>query len=454
MTKMKKILAFILLPVMILFSGYLGASSHVYGDETTNVITKMYFTDKDGNELTPPNVEQWQQFRLNADFDIKNNAVKEGDVIEIELPSELIFNQSSDFQITDKEGNVVANATITPEPEKKIKLTYTKYVEEHSDIKGSFYFYVRVDHRVIQQKKEIPLDITVQGKIIHAGKIQFQGIGTPDKRDIQKSGWSDSKNPQDAWFIIAINRSGQSMKDVKVVDVLKSKQLEYIPDTLRVEKGNWSFKDGDWVLDNIETITDQVTLTFAPDGKSFSIELPDLAPTDGIQIIYKTKAPYVPVDGEEFSNEATLITTNGIDQTVTSGYTYLAAGGKAEGYVFTIKVKKTDEAGAPLADVEFDVIRNRTGQSVGKITTDDQGEGSISNLLRDEYTLKEIKTPDGYLPIEDMVINPAEFDGVTKSVLKEIVNKKKPAGPVKVVLKATKTLEGRALADKSLNSLS
>ncbi|HEM4888470.1 TPA: hypothetical protein U1122_001216 [Streptococcus suis] len=119
MTKMKKILAFILLPVMILFSGYLGASSHVYGDETTNVITKMYFTDKDGNELTPPNVEQWQQFRLNADFDIKNNAVKEGDVIEIELPSELIFNQSSDFQITDKEGNVVANATITPEQKRK-----------------------------------------------------------------------------------------------------------------------------------------------------------------------------------------------------------------------------------------------------------------------------------------------------------------------------------------------
>ncbi len=117
----------------------------------------MYFTDKDGNELTPPNVEQWQQFRLNADFDIKNNAVKEGDVIEIELPSELIFNQSSDFQITDKEGNVVANATITPEPEKKIKLTYTKYVEEHSDIKGSFYFYVRVDHRVIQQKKKFHL---------------------------------------------------------------------------------------------------------------------------------------------------------------------------------------------------------------------------------------------------------------------------------------------------------
>ncbi|MFX3708014.1 hypothetical protein ACJBPT_11315, partial [Streptococcus suis] len=65
---------------------------------------------------------------------------------------------------------------------------------------------------------------------------------------------------------------------------------------------------------------------------------------------------------------------------------------------------------------------------VGKINTDDQGEGSIINLLRDEYTLKEIKTPDVYLPIEDMVINPAEFYGFTKSVLKEIVNKKKPAG--------------------------
>ncbi|MFX3705838.1 hypothetical protein ACJBQU_11380, partial [Streptococcus suis] len=64
------------------------------------------------------------------------------------------------------------------------------------------------------------------------------------------------------------------------------------------------------------------------------------------------------------------------------------------------------------------------------------------------YTLKEIKTPDCYLPIEYIVFNPAEFDGVTLSVLKEIFNKKKPAGPVKVVLKATKTYEGRALADQ------
>lgn len=42
------------------------------------------------------------------------------------------------------------------------------------------------------------------------------------------------------------------------------------------------------------------------------------------------------------------------------------------------------------------MIRNRTKEVVGTITTDANGMGELSHLLKDEYTLKESKAPDGY----------------------------------------------------------
>ncbi len=215
------------------------------------------------------------------------------------------------------------------------------------------------------------------------------------------------------------------MSGVRVVDVLRNQDVQYIKDSFAVTKGKWTFTKGEWYLaDSVDiTALSPVTIT----GNSFSIELPDMTSEEGIQIYYDVKLPYAPVDGEAFANDATLTATNGIKEKTQSGYTFLAAGGKAEGYVYSIKIKKENEEGQALKDVVFDVIRNRTGKSVGQITTDDQGEGSLGKLLNDTYTLKEIKAPEGYEKVADITINPADFDTNTKSVLKTIINKKKPA---------------------------
>ena len=421
MDKIKNIIGFLLLSIVFVFGTYFTKTDTVSADEHNNTIVKMYITDRNGKELTPPEIDQWQQFRINADFDLTNSDVKKGDTTVVTIPKVIQFVGTKTFELRDTDGNLVANGEVISGSQ--IKITYTDYPEKHSDTKGSFFFYVRIDHTIVDTKKDVPIDITVGGKVISAGNIHFLGIGKPSKDDIAKSGWQHSQNPSIGHFYIAVNRSGKEMVGVKIVDTLRDSQLTYLPDTFRVLKGQWNFRNGDWELNNSTDITNQSVITI--DRSRFTIQLPNLSENDGVAIYYDVNIPYVPSNGEIFVNDATLTATNRIHSKVQSGYTFLAAGGKAEGYVFEIAVKKTDEDGNPLDNVVFDVIRDRTGQSVGHITTDRQGTGSLGNLLRDGYTLKEIKTPAGYEPIADIRVNPAEFGADSKIVRKHIVNIKK-----------------------------
>lgn len=108
-------------------------------------------------------IGQYQVFRLKASFALPNGAVKKDDTTTIKLPNELIFNQTSDIKIKDGAGNVIANAVFNLY-NKTLKLTYTDYAESHSDIKGIFYFFVRMDRDVVDGEMHIPLIFDVDGK--------------------------------------------------------------------------------------------------------------------------------------------------------------------------------------------------------------------------------------------------------------------------------------------------
>ena len=62
---------------------------------------------------------------------------------------------------------------------------------------------------------------------------------------------------------------------------------------------------------------------------------------------------------------------------------------KNGGNDFSIKVFKKNENGKGLAGAEFDVVKNASGDVVGKITTDADGNGHVANLAKDNYTLRE-----------------------------------------------------------------
>ena len=93
----------------------------------------------------------------------------------------------------------------------------------------------------------------------------------------------------------------------------------------------------------------------------------------GYMIEYRAKANYDLVDGEKITNVAKMNYNGGLTEQSTSTRTYQIAGGVAEGYVFSIKIHKVNEAGENLQGAEFEVVRDSTGAVVGKLTTDADG---------------------------------------------------------------------------------
>ena len=400
--------------------------TQVHATEYNDVITSVGVENKSGEALTQ-GLDIWQEFRLTADFVLPDNTVHEGDTTTLQLPSEIAFSNSSDIELRDASSNLVATGRLDA-ASKTITLTYTKFVENNSGVRGKFFVYVRVDHDVVSEEKDIDVNITVGHRVLSAGKIRYNG--PPGKYDskIEKSSFQykdDEKNV--IRYNITVNRNMANYSDVTIKDAFSSPNMTFLPDTFRIYKVNWSWNNGDWkwsdAQDMTETFKNQLVVNANGDG--FTLPLGD---TNGFgyMIEYRAKANYDLVDGEEITNVANMSYNGSENEQSTSTRTYQIAGGVAEGYVFTIKIHKVDEAGQPLQGAVFEVIRDRNQAVVGRLTTDSDGNASVGKLLRDNYTIREVTSPFGYDKLtEDIKISPDEF-GSDKSVERRIENKKTP----------------------------
>ncbi|MBW9325284.1 pilus assembly protein, partial [Enterococcus casseliflavus] len=407
------------------------------------VITSMSITDNNGDPLTEA-IGQYDTFRVNGTFSLPNNLVKEGDTTTITLPPELRFGSKEAFELKDSSGNVVANVTVLSDTKQMI-LTYTNYAETHSDVIGSFYFYAGVDSTVIKEEQTITTTIDVEGTTFPV-EIDFAGVENTTY-PIGKSGWFTSGSDQTIQYYVAINRTGGNYPDAKVTDNLTSEAVTYVPGSFIIYKGQWQLNasGNDWVLANSVDVTADYEINISENQRSFSIDFGDIGNDDQYAIYYKADLAYNPVDGENIVNTVILTSDDVVIADGVANTNYQKGGGEAEGYNYTVSILKTNESGDILPGAEFEVIRDSTEQVVGKITTDENGRGSITNLLKDNYTIKEIKAPDGYeLLDEPLTVTPNDFEN-DKEVIKNVVNKKIKK-PVALSLEASKELTGKELS--------
>ena len=406
-----------------------------------NVITDFSITDSAGHALNHK-LDKWETFRLNAKFNLPNNGVKEGDYTTITLPDKLAFGDVKPFELKDTNNQVVAKAVIDPQT-RTVTLTYTKYVENHSNVTGSFYFYARVNHDIVKAESDINVDISVNGKVKYQGKVGFKGVGQAQKTDITKSGWFDAQ--KGIHYKLPINRSGKDIPNAVVKDTFGTPGITYIQGSFRIYKGKWVANHDKWEFTNVQDVTNRFHVEFS--NNSFSVKLGNINSDEGYQIEYDAKASYELTDGEIIENKASLLSNDREIGEVGFRNTYQAAGGKAEGYVYSIKLHKQDEkTGQALAGARFKVTRDRNGQVVGEYETDASGDVTISKLLKDNYTIEEIKAPEGYqLSKEKIKVTPNDF-GFDKVYRKTITNKKDEE--VAAQLQVKKELSGRQLKDK------
>lgn len=389
----------------------------------------------------------WETFQVHVKFSLPNNTVNEGDTTTITLPETLRFPEWTDFEVKDSKDKVVAHAKINPTT-KTITLTYTKYPSEHSDVLGELFFYAAVDHNKVKIEKDIDLDFKVGHKTKIGGKLHYQGPGKKIESILEKSAWQDGANKSLLQYALAINRKGIDLKEVNVQDRLDddAKGIQIDQSSIRIYEVRWSWKNGEWKHDNEKDVTTNHQIKMDDDKRGFQTHLGNIG-TKGYYIRYQVKTNYEPVGGEVFKNKAKLSSKDKILEEVNISLVYRAAGGFAEGYVYSMNLHKEDEkTKQALAGAKFKVTRDSNKKVIGEYTTDPNGDITIPNLLKDDYTIEEVEAPKGYQKSTEKIrVKPTDF-GTDKAYRKTITNKKDEK--VSAQLQVEKELIGRQLRDK------
>ncbi len=387
-----------------------------------DTITSVNVTNNEGGNLTW-DLEQWATFRINATYDLSGKSVKAGDTTVLTVPEALIIT-SDTFTIRDINTNeIIANAKVSAD-NKSISITYTDYVEKHSDTNGSFFFYSRVDFKKHPQQGEIPIEITINKETKVAGKITFKGIGNGNPRLLTKTSWVDNTDYKTVEYTISVNRTRENIQQATIEDHLKFTNATYIKDSIKVIKGKFAFVEGEWQFTDRTDVTDQHTITISEDGSSFVIDLGDITEQDQYRIAYKVRMNYQPVDGELLKNDVTLKGKGIVLKEASNAAAVQIAGGAGVGYVYSINIHKIDDTNQPLKGAKFKVVRQANNQVIGEFETDENGNIAVNKLLKDKYILSEIEAPSGYIIQDaDTIVNVEDF-GSDHAVTKTIVNSK------------------------------
>ena len=453
--KKKKWLIFVWSLLMTLSVVLPKVSAPAYADELSNVVTKATITGIDGHPLTKP-IGAWSPFRINAEYRLPDNSVHQGDTTTITLPAGIVPASPFNFEI--KNGNhVIANGKVINENPAKVVLTYTSYVEGKAGIHGNFYFNAQIDNAVHTTSGNIPVNLTINGETVSAGTVPYK-LGTASLQPVIKSGWMWSQDKTVGIYQVKVNQENKQLINAKVVDTLLDPGVSYIPGTLEVFEGKWELTPAhdDVKMINPVTVTDKYKDKVTYNGSTLTINIGNLPAGKGLWFRYRTKISYSPLDGEMFKNKATF-TNNG--QEYKSSYTYkiIGAGGSGLKYEYAIEIHKTDTEGKPLKNVEFDIIRDRSGVSVGKVKTDENGYAKLEGLLPGKYTIREAKTPQGFIASQDVSVLPQDFDAGTKIAKKTIKNarektsvsvEKKWVGPAKNEVEVELLADGKATNQK------
>ena len=403
-----------------------------------------------GQSITPTKnpVDQYTDINVNMNFSVPNTAKTGGQAI-ISLPKNLKFVSDTSFNVMSSDNKIVAKAVLNA-ASKTITLTYTDYVTKKSDIKGSLFFNVRVSPDTASPSK-VPINISVNNKNIPVGEVNF--VVDPGKSDkvLDKVSWNTQKLADGGItrdYEVRVNAENKPLTNAIVLDKLSTDGMSYVKDSFVVKKGTWAVSSNHKLgLTNATVVS--VPVNFDASQKSFQVNLGNVAANEGYSIYYKVKIDKTPKNGQQFLNNVTL-KADKVTETKSNPFVYQNAGGEAEGFNYSVKIKKVDsETNTALAGASFDVIRTSTNETVKSVTTDANGEALIDGLLNTEYKLVETKAPEGYqLNKEAIAVKPTDFN-TSKVALKTISNKKIPKEPTptNATIEFDKQLSGRDLVD-------
>ena len=465
-------------------SSTVGGESRAAAREIPDAVQSVEMTLDNKPVDANTKIYYFSQFALKAKLALSGKAVNEGDYTVIQLPDALEAANNEDVAIENDDGLVMAKAHFD-RGRKQITITYTKNAEDYSGSDGSFTFLVQIDRSVVQTKQHVPIHITINGQVVASVNMDYQGV----TKDAEPSFWKNHGGKIETYedadglthyllhFYIQVNGrklttdgpvSGK-YTNIMLYDKLISEVFNYVDPSDPTRSMNWKnasdadkfyprlvrgvwrsgYRDSNYVFHTAVDDTEAnrgpkwalmnpqnnnkpaggqtVHLHYAPDKRSFDYTVGDMGLGEGIELQYFVEIGEVPQDGTTYYNDASITGDSIKMEPHHREFAVQKAGGTLNGKGFTLRIKKENEDGQPLSGAKF-TIENKRTQIKKEVTTDKNGIAELKNAVREEYEIKEIKAPDGYVRDENaQYISKEELktsiaDGAT--VTKVFVNKK------------------------------
>ena len=400
----------------------------VHADTINSIITSVEFSKSSGGSLTDP-IGVWESFQVKAKFELPDGQVKSGDKTEIELGNDFKVLEMDTVDLLDPSGQKVATATVDNQ-RKKITVTYTDYPEKMAHVTGSLRFFVRVDHQVVKDQKTLDFSLSINGVSKPFGKIEYKGVNPgenpPTPEVFSKWGWTNSDNKLKLTYTLNINQGHTALHNIDIKDQLAFTDGKIKADSVNIHTGTWQIdnEDGAYHLRDTTNVTKNYSPVVSADGQSLTVHIGDLAPEQGMTIRYDVYLDKVPAINTSYKNNAKMTATEIKEQNKVADILYQFLDGKFNGEKYSFTIHKKGENGQALAGAVFAVTADDTGEQVGTITTDENGVGTITGLIKQAYTVQEIQAPTGYVLSEEPIKISKDDFGNDLAISRDVVNQK------------------------------
>ncbi|EJP21017.1 putative collagen adhesin [Streptococcus oralis SK304] len=472
MDKLKKVLGFLVFPLLLLLMFFPTGEAHAATDVTDKAhVEKLEITIASTGSKTEGihgSNDTSMKLKYSGKFSFPNvavNEIKNGDYFIVKAPDNLSLTDGS-LDLIDSTSNTKMGTVQVDNANHQLVFTFNEKVEDKQNIRGDFV--AEATETLKKEGKTVTYVLPNGDKQTITYKVNKYQKSDVIGETITKYGYNDN-NKAIAHFQMKINRAKKDMTGhvVKITDdVSKGAFANYVEGTFYMHEAEFETTNTNssalkHLGDEYEITTDpevykansdkKALLTFVNGKRGFELLMPTNMGTKSFFLTYDTSSP---ADTSMISNSAQYLIDNQ-PQLIWENYggsigtrteaTFNLKTVKSVGASVTadiagkIKITKYDEADATvkLAGVVFEIREKTTNNLVDTVTTDADGIAVSKALNNGKYIVKE-KTPKSGYQVNSQEFEVEMKDG--KGVPLNISNKR-----VTVDFEATKTwVNGKA----------
>ena len=474
MDKLKKVLGFLVFPLLLLLMFFQTGEAHAATDVTDkadfkNLKITVAETGSASHIIIGPSTKT-VELRYSGDFSfpgVQANVIKPGDYFIVKAPENLDLEDKT-LDLIDSNSNTKMGTVQVEKANHRLVFTFNEAVQGKQHIRGSFTATAKQTVEGVTKKvtytlpggvtQEIEFEVKTYPKHPHTGEL------------IYKQPQNDLKASKIIWNV-RINRSKTDMGNhtIKITDniglgafasyieksfelsevVYETTDTNYATMKSRIKEYKITMDPEEYKKDSDNT----ALLTFVNGKRGFELLMPTNMGTKSFYLRYLTTSP---ADESEVKNSIQYLRDNepqliwkqrGDSINTQTSHDITIKTVKSVGATITadiagkIKITKFDEADADvkLAGVAFEILRKSDRVKVQEVTTDADGIAVSDHLNDGEYIVKE-KTPKPGYQVNSQEFTVEMKDG--KGVPLNISNKR-----VTVDFEATKTWKNGKATD-------